>query len=60
MNGKMLNTKCLVRFYYTLFFAYIQDRINLLRVGRIQFDICYIRYYALFASVNSYFLKENV
>ena len=40
-------------------FAYIPDRINHLRVVRINFDIRYIRYYALYVSVISYF-KETV
>ena len=40
-------------------FTYIPDRINHLRVIIINFDICYIRYYALYVSVISYF-KETV
>ena len=40
-------------------FAYIPDRINNLRVGRINFDICYIRYYELYVCVVRYF-KETV
>ena len=43
---------------YILFFAHIPDRINHLRVGRINFDICYIGYYALYVSVSSYY-KET-
>ena len=41
------------------FFANIPDRINHLRVGRIKFDVCYIRQYVLYVSVISYF-KETV
>ena len=40
-------------------FAYIPDRINHLRVVRKRFDICYIRYNAIYVSVISYF-KETV
>ena len=43
------------------FFANIPDRINYLRVGRIRFDVCYIRQYALYVSVISYLkrLSQN-
>ena len=40
-------------------FAYIPDRINHLRVVRINFDMCYNRYYALNVYVIIYF-KETV
>ena len=40
-------------------FAYIPDRIKHVRLVRINFDICYIRYYALNVSVISYF-KDTV
>ena len=40
-------------------FAYIPDRSNHPKVGRINFNTCYIRYYELYVTVISYF-KETV
>ena len=60
LRKKLLITKCFLGGCSIQFsFAYIIGRINHLIVGRINFDICNIRYYELYVYVISYF-KETV
>ena len=60
LRKKLLITKCFLGGGSIQFsFAYISGRNNHLIVGRINFDICNIRYYKLYVYVISYF-KETV
>ena len=57
---KLLITKCFLGGGSIQFsFAYIPGRINHLIVGRINFDICNIRYYELYVYVISYFKETS-
>ena len=56
-HRKIQVTKCLGRWYYTIFFAYIPNRINYLRVGRIKF--IYITIYVMhYTCLKQLFLKR--
>ena len=43
----------------TFFFTLVPDLINHQNVGRIKFDVCYIRYYASYGFLITYFFKKK-